>query len=94
MLTQYIYSTKAGLLRIVEHGRGWRTLLEDCEMGRHASTESALGALRSWWPNARIPASLSQWRCLRGSSWVRSMASESRCGRFSVGQRSNVARAL
>lgn len=85
MLTQYVHSTKAGLLRIVQHGRGWRTLIEECEVGRHPCTESALTALRSWWPNTRIPM-LAQWRCLRGSSWVRSIESDSRCGRFSAGQ--------
>jgi hypothetical protein len=71
VLAQYIHPSKTGLLRIVEHGHRWRTLLDECEVGRHETAETALIALRHWWPKARIPASLLQWRYLPGSDWLR-----------------------
>ena len=61
-MTQYVHPCKAGLVRIAKHGRRWRTLLGEQEMGRHDSAETALLAVRTWWPHARIPSSLRLWR--------------------------------
>lgn len=64
MLAQYVYSAKAGLFRIVRHGRRWRSMLEMQEIDRHDTAESALEALRRNWPHARLPAQLTDWRYL------------------------------
>jgi len=66
-VTQYVHPSKSGLVRIVKHGRGWRALLGEREVGRHDSAEMALLALRARWPQARIPPSLPLWRHLPGS---------------------------
>lgn len=62
MLEQYIAVSKVGLFRIVRHGRGWRSLLDQGELGRHVSPELALLELRHAWPRARLPATLGDWR--------------------------------
>jgi hypothetical protein len=64
MLAQYVYTAKAGLFRIVRHGRRWRSLLDTQELGRHDSAEAALDALRRDWPQARLPHRLDAWRYL------------------------------
>jgi hypothetical protein len=61
-MTQYVHPCNAGLVRIVKHGRRWRTLLGEHEAGRHDSIEAALLAARARWPQARIPAALHGWR--------------------------------
>jgi len=62
MVSQYVFPTKRGLFRIVKHGHRWRTLIEVQELGRHDSAEAAVDALRSAWPQARLPEMLSEWR--------------------------------
>jgi hypothetical protein len=62
VLEQYIAVSKVGLFRIVRHGRRWRSLLDQGELGRHVSPESALQELRQAWPRARLPATLGDWR--------------------------------
>ena len=62
MLAQYVFSAKAGLFRIVRHGRRWRSMRDTYETGRHDSAEDALRALREQWPQARLPAALVDWR--------------------------------
>ena len=64
MLAQYVYPAKAGLFRIVRHGRRWRSMFDMQETGRHDSAEQALACLREAWPQARLPASLEAWRYL------------------------------
>ena len=64
MLAQYVYPAKAGLFRIVRHGRRWRSMFDMQETGRHDSAEDALAALREQWPQARLPVSLEEWRYL------------------------------
>ncbi|NUO73114.1 MAG: hypothetical protein HOQ10_10405 [Frateuria sp.] len=63
-VTQYVHPCKPGLVRIVKHGRRWRSLLDEREVGRHETAETAVQALRAQWPQARIPASLLLWRQL------------------------------
>jgi hypothetical protein len=62
MLAQYVHPSKTGLFRIVRHGRQWRVLCEDCEIGRHETAEAALIAIRMVWPQARLPGELAEWR--------------------------------
>lgn len=62
MLAQYVYPSKSGLFRIVRHGRQWRVLCEDCEIGRHETAEAALIAIRMERPHARLPGELADWR--------------------------------
>ncbi len=62
MLAQYVYPSKIGLFRIVRHGRQWRTLCEDREIGRHETADAALIAARIDCPQARLPGDLEQWR--------------------------------
>ena len=62
MLAQYVYPSKLGLFRIVRHGRQWRVLREEQEMGRHDTAEAALIATRIACPQARLPGELDQWR--------------------------------
>jgi hypothetical protein len=62
MLAQYVYPSKLGLFRIIRHGRQWRVLREEQEMGRHDTAEAALIAIRIACPNARLPGELDQWR--------------------------------
>jgi len=62
MTTQYVCPSKLGLFRIVRHGRLWRALHDRIEYGRHPSAEAALAVLRRDWPQARLPASLDDWR--------------------------------
>ncbi|MFC5525523.1 hypothetical protein ACFPPA_07185 [Rhodanobacter ginsengisoli] len=69
VLAQYVLPSKAGLLRIVQHGRRWRALLDERELGRHETAERALAALREACPRARIPASFAQWRPLPVPTW-------------------------
>ncbi len=64
MLAQFVFPSKAGLFRIVQHGRRWRSLLDSQETGRHPSAPAALDTLRREWPEARLPACLSEWRYL------------------------------
>jgi hypothetical protein len=63
-VTQYVHPCRPGLIRIVKHGRRWRALLDERELGRHESAETAVLALRTAWPRARLPASLQHWRQL------------------------------
>jgi hypothetical protein len=63
-LAQYVYQSKAGLFRIVSHGRRWRALLDDREVGRFESGEQAIASLRAQWSRARVPAEISLWRYL------------------------------
>src|SRR5579859_5989320 len=62
MLAQYVYPSKFGLFRIIRHGRQWRVLCEEQEIGRHDTAESALIATRMAYPQARLPGELDQWR--------------------------------
>jgi len=62
MTAQYVFPTSKGLFRIVGHGRRWRALREASEVARFDSAEQALDALRSEWPQARLPAALGEWR--------------------------------
>ncbi len=62
MLSQYVFPSKLGLFRIVQHGRRWRALHGRVECGRHDSAEAALATLRNVWPRARLPAQLDAWR--------------------------------
>jgi hypothetical protein len=64
MLSQYVYPSKAGLFRIIRHGRQWRALCEEQEIGRHETAEAALIATRMARPQARLPGDLEQWRYL------------------------------
>lgn len=71
MLTQYIFPSKLGLFRIVQHGRRWRALHDRVECGRYDSAEMAMANLRGSWPQARLPASLEAWRCTAEASLAR-----------------------
>lgn len=71
MLTQYVFPSKLGLFRIVQHGRRWRALHDRIECGRHDSAEIALATLRNTWPQARLPISLDAWRCPSKPSFAR-----------------------
>ncbi len=62
MLTQYVHPSKIGLFRIIRHGRQWRALCEEQEIGRHETAEAALIASRMACPQARLPGDLAQWR--------------------------------
>lgn len=64
MLAQYVYPSKFGLFRIIRHGRQWRVLCEEQEIGRHDTAEAALIATRMSCPQARLPGDLDQWRYL------------------------------
>jgi hypothetical protein len=64
VLAQYVYPSLLGLFRIIRHGRRWRALCEDTEVGRFDCEESALDALRQNYPHARLPARLERWRFL------------------------------
>ncbi|WP_199098634.1 hypothetical protein [Dyella sp. ASV21] len=64
MLAQYVYPSKTGLFRIIRHGRQWRVLSDDREIGRHETAEAALIAARIACPQARLPGELAQWRYL------------------------------
>ncbi|MDE2248957.1 MAG: hypothetical protein KGM46_08805 [Pseudomonadota bacterium] len=68
MLAQYVYPSRFGLMRIVKHGRRWRALLEEREIARHESAETALSAMRAAFARARIPASLALWRQIPAST--------------------------
>jgi len=71
MLTQYVFPSKLGLFRIVQHGRRWRALHDRLECGRHDSAEIALMALRNAWPQARLPLALDAWRRSTMTSFAR-----------------------
>lgn len=71
VLAQYVYSSRLGLFRIVQHGRRWRSLLDERELGRHESAGSALEDLCGAWPTARLPRQLGHWRYLPGLTPVR-----------------------
>lgn len=62
MLAQYVYPSKIGLFRIIRHGRQWRVLHDELEVGRHDTAETALIATRIACPQARLPGELDQWR--------------------------------
>jgi hypothetical protein len=62
MLAQYVYPSKTGLFRIIRHGRQWRVLCEEQEIGRHETAEAALIATRMTCPQARLPGELEHWR--------------------------------
>jgi hypothetical protein len=62
MLAQYVHPSKTGLFRIIRHGRQWRVLCEEREIGRHETAEAALIAARMTCPQARLPGELAQWR--------------------------------
>ncbi|WP_114241684.1 hypothetical protein [Dyella sp. C9] len=62
MLAQYVFPSKAGLFRIVRHGRQWRALCEEQEIGRHETPQAALIATRIACPQARLPGDLDRWR--------------------------------
>lgn len=62
MLAQYVHPSKTGLFRIVRHGRQWRVLCDELEMGRHETAEAALIATRIDCPQARLPGELTDWR--------------------------------
>ncbi|TAL87260.1 MAG: hypothetical protein EPN74_02400 [Rhodanobacter sp.] len=69
MPTQYVYPSRSGICRIVRHGHRWRVLLDDREVARHETAETALATLRERWPQTRVPASLQRWRQLSEPSW-------------------------
>lgn len=48
----------------MQHGRRWRSLHGENELGRHESVEAAIQALRDDWPQARLPEDLGAWRYL------------------------------
>jgi hypothetical protein len=62
MTSQYVFPSKLGMFRIVQHGRRWRALHDRVECGRHDSAEAALVTLRAVWPQARLPGQLDAWR--------------------------------
>ncbi|WP_239947856.1 hypothetical protein [Dyella terrae] len=62
MLAQYVHPSKSGLFRIIRHGRQWRALCQEQEIGRHETAEAALIATRMACPQARLPGELAQWR--------------------------------
>lgn len=64
MLAQYVYASKAGLFRIVSHGRRWRLLLDDREVGRFDDEVQAVAGVREQWAQARVPAEIAGWRFL------------------------------
>jgi hypothetical protein len=63
-LAQYVHPSKLGLFRIVQHGRRWRVLIDDREMGRYESDVEALHTARHALPQARLPRQLQDWRYL------------------------------
>lgn len=71
MLAQYVLPSKLGLFRIVRHGRRWRSLLDERELGRHDGAGAALAFLRDRWPRARLPMSLDCWRYLPAPAHAR-----------------------
>lgn len=75
MLAQYVYPSTLGLFRIIRHGHRWRALRDRAELGRYACEQSALQALRSEFPQARLPARLERWRFLPQLALVHSRAS-------------------
>lgn len=62
MLAQYVHPSKLGLFRIVQHGRRWRVLHDEREVGRYDSDVEALGMARQALPQARLPRCLDDWR--------------------------------
>jgi hypothetical protein len=75
MLSQYVFPSKQGLFRVVRHGHRWRGLLDAREIGRYDSIETAIFELRSFFPQARLPEDLRQWRHLPQLALVHSRAS-------------------
>lgn len=62
MLAQYVYTSPEGMFRIVRHGRRWRALLSDREVGRFDTAEEALSGLRQLYSGARLPVRMDNWR--------------------------------
>ena len=62
MLAQYVYTDAEVLFRIVRHGRRWRALLGDREVGRYDTPEDAVHGLREAGPAHRLPRRLGDWR--------------------------------
>jgi len=75
VLAQYVHPSKLGLFRIVQHGRRWRVLLDQCEIGRYDSDLHALAAARKALPQARLPEQLEDWRYLPESALAHSRLS-------------------
>lgn len=75
MLAQYVHPSKTGLFRIIRHGRQWRALCEDTEIGRHETAEAALIATRMARPQARLPGELGQWRYISETALAHSRVS-------------------
>lgn len=75
MLAQYVHPSKTGLFRIIRHGRQWRVLCEEQEIGRHETAEAALIAARMTCPLARLPGALAQWRYIPESALAHSRVS-------------------
>lgn len=75
MLAQYVHPSKLGLFRIVPHGRRWRVLLDEREIGRYDSDLEALAAARQALPQARLPQRLLDWRYLPQSALAHSRLS-------------------
>ncbi|MET0332489.1 MAG: hypothetical protein ABW154_13785 [Dyella sp.] len=75
MLAQYVHPSNLGLFRIVQHGRRWRVLLNEREVGRYESDLDALTTTRQTLPQARLPRRLQDWRYLPESALAHSRLS-------------------
>ncbi|UPG88890.1 hypothetical protein L2Y96_15980 [Luteibacter aegosomaticola] len=64
MLAQYVHTAHEALYRIVSHGRRWRALCADQELGRFDTADEAVRSLRETQPAARLPRRLADWRFL------------------------------
>jgi hypothetical protein len=74
-LAQYVHPSNLGLFRIVQHGRRWRVLLDDREVGRYESDMEALAMTRKTLPQARLPRRLQDWRYVPESALAHSRLS-------------------
>ncbi|UPG93369.1 hypothetical protein [Luteibacter aegosomatissinici] len=68
MLAQYIHAAPDALFRIISHGRRWRALRADEELGRYESADEAVRQLSELQPTARLPRRLADWRYLPASA--------------------------
>ena len=75
MPAQYVCPSRLGLFRIVRHGRRWRAIHEQVEIGRFGCERDALEALRAHCPRARLPRQLERWRFLPQLAMIHARAS-------------------
>ena len=64
VLAQYVFTPADTPFRVVRHGHRWRALRDDIEIGRYETPEDAIRDLRAFYPEARLPRRLSDWRFL------------------------------